>query len=190
MIKLHETMDKNAKNKEDKDPGFCRLESNRKKLILYASAVPPFDSEASNPTECYTSFLSNKSQFKAKDMLVHRFHTVRIAFNPNPTFVTNFWNCEFSYLTLHPELASSTASQEMKSSNANELDKERYLTLTDKVKATDIEKLSKQKMFLLTTLMDLVWMVQNFNAVISSCFGQDTHSSSFFKDWTNHIYDN
>jgi hypothetical protein len=98
MIKLHETMDKNAKNKEDEDPGFCRLESNRKKLILYASAVPPFDSEASNPTECYTSFLSNKSQFKAKDMLVHRFHTVRIAFNPNPTFVTNFWNCEFFWL--------------------------------------------------------------------------------------------
>ncbi len=33
-------------------------------------------------------------------------------------------------------------------------------------------------------------MTQNFNAVISLCFGPDSHSSMFLKDWTNHIYDN
>jgi hypothetical protein len=191
MIKLHETMDKNSKNKEDKDPGFGRLESHRKKLILHASAVPPFDSEASNPTEFYTSFLAKKSQFKAKDMLVHRFHTDRIAFNPNPTFITNLWNCEFFWLLPdYPSGISIFYCQETKSSNAHELEKERYLSLVDKVKATDIEKLSKQKMFLPTTIMDLVWMTQNFNAVISLCFGPDSHSSIFLKDWTNHIYDN
>jgi hypothetical protein len=33
MIKLHESMDKSSKNKEDKDPGFNRLKLHRKKLI-------------------------------------------------------------------------------------------------------------------------------------------------------------
>jgi hypothetical protein len=60
--------------------------------------------------------------------------------------------------------------QETKSMNATELEKEGYLALANKVKATDIEKLSKQKMYLPTSIMDLVWMVQNFHAVISLCF--------------------
>lgn len=191
MIKLHDTMDRNSKNKEDKDPGFNRLEVHRKKLILNASAVSPFDTEASNPTEFYHSFLSKKSQFKAKDMLVHRFHIDKIAFNPNPTFITNLWNSEFFWLLPDsPSGVSIFYCQETKSTNAFELEKERYLALADKVKPTDIEKLSKQKMYLPTTLMDLVWMTQNFQAVISLCFGPESHSSIFLKDWTNHIYDN
>jgi len=40
-------------------------------------------------------FSSKKSQFKVKDMLLHQFHTDRIAFNPNSTFITNLWNSEF-----------------------------------------------------------------------------------------------
>jgi len=39
MIKLHDTIDKNSKNKEEKDPGFIRLKLHRKKLIHNASAV-------------------------------------------------------------------------------------------------------------------------------------------------------
>jgi hypothetical protein len=66
-------MIKNARNKEDKDPGFTRLELHRKKLVFHASAVPPFYNEAPSPMEFYQSFLAKKSQFKAKDMLVHRF---------------------------------------------------------------------------------------------------------------------
>jgi len=38
--------------------------------------------------------------------------------------------------------------------------------------------------------MDLVWMTQNFQVVISLCFGQESHSSMFLKEWTNHMYDN
>jgi hypothetical protein len=191
MIKLHDTMDKNTKNKEEKDPGFNRLEDHRKKLILNASAVPPFEVEATTPSEFYLSFLSKKSQFKAKDMLVHRFQLDKIAFNPNPTFITNLWNCEFFWLLPDsPSGVSVFYCQETKSTNANELEKERYLALADKIKPTDIEKLSKQKMYLPTSIMDLVWMTQNFNVVISLCFGPESHSSIFLKDWTNHIYDN
>jgi hypothetical protein len=114
-----------------------------------------------------------------------------MAFNPNPTFITNLWNSEFFWLL--PDSPSSVSifyCQETKSTNAFELEKERYLALADKVKPTDIEKLSKQKMYLPTTLMDLVWMTQNFQAVTSLCFGPESHSSIFLKDWTNHIYDN
>jgi hypothetical protein len=95
MIKLHDTMDRNSKNKEDEDPGFTRLEQHRKKLILHDFAVPPFDTEVSSPTEFYLFFLAKKSQLMAKDMLVHRFHIDKIAFNPNTTFVMNLWNSEF-----------------------------------------------------------------------------------------------
>jgi len=38
--------------------------------------------------------------------------------------------------------------------------------------------------------MDLAWMTQSFQAVLSLCFGSDSHSSIFLKDWTNHIYGN
>ncbi len=125
MLKIHDAMDKNAKNKEEKDPGFMRLELHCKKLILNASALPPFDSEASSPTEFYQSFLAKKSQFKAKDMLVHRFQIDKIAFNPNPTFITNLWNCEFFWLL--PDSMSGVSifyCQETKASNAFELEKE------------------------------------------------------------------
>jgi len=33
-------------------------------------------------------------------------------------------------------------------------------------------------------------MTQNFQVVISLCFGQESHSSMFLKEWTNHMYDN
>jgi hypothetical protein len=124
-------------------------------------------------------------------MLVHHFHLDKIVFNPNPTFITNLWNCEFFWLL--PDSPSGIRifyCQETKSTNANKLENERYLALADKIKAKDIEKLFKQKMFLPTKITDLVWMTQNFNAVISLCFGPDSHSSMFLRDWTNHIYDN
>jgi hypothetical protein len=182
MIKLHDTINKSSRNKEEKDPGFTRLELHRKKLILHASAIPPFDTEASSPTEFNLPFLSKKSQLKAKDMLVHRFQINKIAFNPNLTFVTNLWNYEFFWLLSNtPSEVSIFYCQETKSTNAYELERERYLALADKVKATDIEKLSKQKMYLPTTIMDLIWMTQNFHTVISLCFGPDSHSSSFQK---------
>ncbi|MFN9983583.1 MAG: hypothetical protein ACK53Y_26900, partial [bacterium] len=56
MIKLHDTMDKSLKRKEEKEPGFNCLESHHKKLILNASALPPFTKAADNPTKFYTSF--------------------------------------------------------------------------------------------------------------------------------------
>jgi hypothetical protein len=168
MIKLHDTMDKSSKNKEDKEPGFKRLESHRKNLILNASAIPPFTKAASSPTEFYTAFLAKKSQFKAKDMLLHRFHADKIAFNPNSTVVTNLWNSEFFWiLPDSPSGISIFYCPESKSSSSYELEKERSLALIDKVNAADIEKLAKQKISLPSSLMDLVWTTQNFHAVIA-----------------------
>jgi len=151
MIKLHDSMDKSSKMKEEKEPGFKRLESHRKQLILNASAVPPFSSAAKAPTEFYQAFLSKKSQFKAKDMLLHRFHLDKVAFNPNSSFITNLWNCEFFWIIPDsPSGISIFFCPETKSSNSYELEKERNLALADKVNASDIEKLAKQKMYIPT----------------------------------------
>jgi len=191
MIKLHDTMDKSSKSKEDKEPGFKRLESHRKKLILNASALPPFTQAADEPTEFYSSFLAKKSQFKAKDMLLHRFHADKISFNPNSTFTTNLWNSEFFWLLPDsPSGISLFYCPETKSLNSSELEKERNFALADKVNTLDIDKLSKQKMSLPMTLMDLVWMTQNLHAVISLCFGVKSHSASFLQGWIDHIYNN
>jgi len=158
MIKLHDMIDKSSKNKEDKEPGFKRLETHRKTLILNASAVPPFNKAAEHPKEFLTNFLAKKSQFKAKDMLLHRFHSDKVAFNPNSTFVTNLWNAEFFWiLPDSPSGVSIFYCPEPKSSNSYELEKERNLALIDKVNQSDIEKLAKQKTSLPSSLMDLVW---------------------------------
>jgi hypothetical protein len=78
----------------------------------------------------------------------------------------------------------------MKSLNAFELEKEKSFALADKVKSGDIEKLSKQRLYLPTSLMDMVWMTQNFLAVISLCFGPHSLSATFLKEWADHMYEN
>jgi hypothetical protein len=126
-----------------------------------------------------------------KDMLLHRFHTDRIAFNPNSTFIKNLWNSEFfCILPDSPSGISIFYCPETKLSISYEQEKERNLALLDKVNASDIEKLAEQKMSLPSTLMDLVWTSQNFLAVISLCFGSLSHSALFLQGWIDHMYDN
>jgi hypothetical protein len=79
---------------------------------------------------------------------------------------------------------------EAKSINAHDLEKERSFALADKVKNADIEKLSKQKLYIPSTLMDMVWMTQNLYAIISLCFGEKSHSATFVSDWAKHMYNN
>jgi len=40
-------------------------------MILNASAPPPYDLPASEPNEFFKSFLQKKTQFKAKEFLMH-----------------------------------------------------------------------------------------------------------------------
>jgi len=191
MLKLHDSMDKSSREKSDKEPGFSRLEDHRKNLILNASALPPFSSAATSPTEFYTMFLAKKSQFKAKDMMMHKLQSEKVAFIPSSSFINSLWNCEFFWLL--PDTPSGISiffCPETKSSNANEIEKERMLALADKVNISDIEKLSKQKLYIPNTLMDLVWMTQNFYSVIKLCFGERCHSAQFLKEWADHMYAN
>jgi len=104
------------KDKSDKEPGFTRLEKHRKNLILNASATIPFTESASKPTDFYPK----RSQFKAKDMLLHQLHTDKISFNPSSSFINNLWNCDFFWLV--PDSSSGVSiffCPETKSSNAN-----------------------------------------------------------------------
>jgi hypothetical protein len=167
-------MDKSSREKSDKEPGFSRLEEHRKNLILNASAQPPFSTAASSPTEFYTAFLARKSQFKAKDMIIHKLQSKKVAFNPNSSFINSLWNCEFFWLL--PDTPSGISiffCPETKSSNANEIEKKRLSAL-----------------YIPNTLMDLVWMTQNFYTVIKLCFGERCHSVQFLKDWADHMYAN
>jgi hypothetical protein len=191
MMKINDAMDKNYKDKSDKEPGFNRLEEHRKNLILNASAIPPFDEKATKPTEFLTAFLAKKSQFKAKDMLVHRLQSEKICFNPGSCFINNLWNCDFFWLLPDsPSGISIFFCPETKSANASDLEKDRLLALADKVNLSDIEKLAKQKLFIPNTLMDMVWMTQNLYTIIKLCFGQKSHSATFLKDWADHMYEN
>jgi hypothetical protein len=191
MLKINDAMDKNYKDKSEKEPGFNRLEEHRKNLILNASAIPPFDEKAPQPTEFFTAFLAKKSQFKVKDMLVHRLQSEKICFNPGSSFVNNLWNCDlFWLLPDSPSGVSIFFCPETKSANAADIEKDRLLALADKVHLSDIEKLSKQKLYIPNTLMDMVWMAQNFYTVSKLCFGPKAQCSSFLKDWADHMYEN
>jgi hypothetical protein len=191
LLKIHDTMDKNYKEKSDKEPGFVRLEDHRKNLILNASALPPYNRKAQKATEFYTTLLAKKSQHKAKDLLVHQLHSEKIAFNPSSTFVNNLWNCEFFWLLLDsPSVVSIFFCPETKATNAADIEKERLLALADKVNVSDVEKLTKHKLYLPNSIMDLVWMTQNLQAVIKLCFGPSSHSAVFLKSWADHMYEN
>ncbi len=191
MLKLHDSMDKSSREKSDKEPGFSRLEEHRKNLILNASAQPPFSTAASSPTEFYTAFLARKSQFKSKDMIIHKLQSKKVAFNPNSSFINSLWNCEFFWLL--PDTPSGISiffCPESKSLNPVELEKEGSFALIDKVKANKLEKLSKQKLYILTSIMDMIFMTQNLQTVIFLCFGDSSISASFLLGWTNHMYKN
>jgi len=124
-------------------------------------------------------------------MIVHKLQSEKVAFNPSSSFINSLWNCKFFWLL--PDTPSGISiffCPETKSSNANEMEKERLLALADKVNISDIEKLTKQKLYIPNTLMDLVWMTQNFYTVIKLCFGDRCHSAQFLKDWADHIYAN
>jgi hypothetical protein len=64
------------------------------------------------------------------------------------------------------------------------------LALADKVNLSDIEKLAKQKLYIPNTIMDMVWMTQNFHAVIKFCFSPKAHSTVFLCKWADHMYEN
>jgi len=195
MIKLHECFDNNMsrsiKEKEEKEPGFNRLESHKKQLILNASAVSPYDSMASEPTEFFKTFLQKKTQFKAKEFITHRLQVNNIAFHPSSSFSSCLWNCDFLWLT--PDLPSGISiffCLELSSLNSQEIEKDRNLAAVDKIKHSDMDKISKEKFALLESIMDLVWMTQNYHAVIALCFGPKSHSAKFLQDWGNHMYNN
>jgi hypothetical protein len=60
----------------------------------------------------------------------------------------------------------------------------------EKIKTSDIDKVSKEKFAFPESIMDLVWMTQKYHAVIAFCFGHKSHSAKFLQDWANHMYNN
>ncbi len=48
--------------------------------------------------------------------------------------------------------------------------------------------MSKQKLYLPTSVMDMVWITQNLQATLALCFGK--HSATFLDEWAQHMYQN
>jgi hypothetical protein len=195
MLKIHESFDNNIsrtnKEKEEKEPGFKRLEYHKKNLILNASALPSFDQAADEPTEFYKNFLQKKTQFKAKDFLMHRLQVDNISYHPSSLFVNCLWNADFLWLTPDfPAGLSIFFCPAVSLVNSYELERDRNLALVDKIKQSDIEKLSKEKFSFPDSIMDMVWLTQNYHAIVSLCFGEKSHLAKFLKDWGNHMYSN
>jgi hypothetical protein len=83
----------------------------------------------------------------------------RITFNPSASFVSYLWNSDFFWiLPDSPSGISIFDCPETKLLNTYELEKERSFALADKVKQSDIDKLAKQKLYIPTSVMELVWM--------------------------------
>jgi len=193
MLKINNAMDKTYKDKYDKGPGFIRLEEHHKNLILNALTVPfrLMTQKLHNPLSFIQPFLAKKSQFKAKDMLLHRLQSEKISFNPGSFFVNSLWNCDFFWLL--PDTPSGVSiffCPETKSASTADIERDRLLALTDKVNLSEFEKLAKQKLYIPSTIMDMVWMTQNFHAVIKFCFGPKAHSTVFLRNWADHMYEN
>lgn len=84
-----------------------------------------------SPVHQNFTFLSLLRKVNSKQKICHQFQSDKIAFNPNPTFVTNLWNSAFFWiLPSSPSGVSVSYFQETKSTNANKLEKEQYLAFT------------------------------------------------------------
>jgi hypothetical protein len=145
----------------------------------------------SYPTDFYLKLMSKKSQCKVKEALLHRLTFDKISFNPSASFVAKLWNCDIFWVLLDsPSGISIFFCPESKSLKAQDLEKECNFALADKVKNTDIEKLTKQKLYIPNTPVGMVWMMQNLYAVILLCRGERSHSATFLSNCTTHMYNN
>jgi hypothetical protein len=48
----------------------------------------------------------------------------------------------------------------------------------------------KKKLHIPSTVMDMVFMTQNFYAAVPLCFGRSSHSASFLHGWATHMFKN
>jgi hypothetical protein len=117
-------------------------------MILNASATPPFDEQASEPSDVLLQFMGKKNQFKAKEMLFHRLSIYNTPFHPNTQMVSCLWNADFFWLTPdYPPGVSIFFCPELSTVNSVELEKDRTLALVDKVKHGDLENIVEAKVF-------------------------------------------
>ncbi len=146
MLKIDESFDNDiTRSNKEKEPGFKRLELHKKNLILNTSAKPPYDTQAKEPSEFFKNFLQKKTQFKAKEFLVHRLQIDNIAFHPSSSFAANLWNCDFLWLT--PDMPSGVSiffCPEISSLNTFEIEKDRNLALVDRSNKLILKKIQKR----------------------------------------------
>ncbi len=191
LLKISDTMDQNSlkasEDREKKDPGFQKLDNHRQLLILNASASEPFDDKATSPTPFYRDFLVKKTQFKAREMLLHRLNQENILFLPSAAFAGHLYNANWLWPTpANPSGISIFFSPEPTSASIT-TDPDRGLALLDKVERADISKLTKEKFEFPSSVINAIFMLQNFRAIIALCFGENSNSALCVKNWVSHM---
>jgi hypothetical protein len=106
-----------------------------------------------------------------------------IFFHPSSSFTTCLWNYDFLWLTLDlPSGISIFFCPELSSLNSSEVERDRnLLAAVDKIKQYDIDKIAKEKFSFPDSIMNLIWMTQNYHSVASLCFGPKSHSAKFLQ---------
>jgi hypothetical protein len=57
--------------------------------------------------EFYLCFLAKKTQFKAKEILLHRLNIDQVSLNPSHQLTACLWHCDFLWIT--PDLRSGVS---------------------------------------------------------------------------------
>lgn len=188
FIELTTTSIDQLRKKRRKNQALTDLSLTKKNLIINASTLSLwFESQWAN--WIFWTLPTEKTQFKAKELKVHRLKIDNISFYPTTFFIACPWNSDFIWLTLDfPSGISIFFCPKVSSINSSEIEKDHNLALIDKVKLGNVAKLSKQKFSFPELIMELIWLIQNLHTILSLCFGPSSHSAKFLKDWANHMY--
>ncbi len=72
-------------------------------------------------------------------------------------------------------------------STGNAPDYDRSLALLEKVERSDLHKLTKEKYEFPTSVINAIFMLQNFGAILSLCFGTASQSAICIQGWIRHM---
>jgi hypothetical protein len=192
LQKISENLDQNAiRAREDsdrKEPGFKKLEPHRKNLILNASAPEPFDTAPDKPTAFYDDFLSRKTQFKARDILITRLNQDKIYFRPSSAFAAYLYSAD--WIWEKPETPTGISvfyCPESSSISTSYNDYEKALVMLNKIERQDIKRLMSQSLVIPDSIMSAIFMLENLKAITTLCFGEESHSTICIQSWVDHM---
>ncbi len=139
------------------------------------------------PTTLYRDFLAKTTQFKAWEMLLHRLNQENILFLLSAAFAGHLYNVNWLWPTPAISSGNSIFFCPEPTSASITMDPDRGLALLDKVERVNISKLTKEKFEFPYSIINAIFILQNFWAIIALCFGEHSNSAICIKNWISHM---